>query len=232
MSRRKTVGVLGGMGPAATVEFFRRLVIATPARVDQEHLHILIDNNPHVPDRTEAIFRHGPSPEPALVDMARRLQDAGAELLVMPCNTAHTALPAIRRAVAIPVLDMIALTADRIGPKRVGLLATAGTIQLGLYQQACAERDAEVIVPDSTGQRVVTDAIRAIKAGQSLDDIESALAELSSELGRAGAEAIIAGCTEISLVDGRKMPFAWIDALDCLVEATILAAIPAAESTG
>lgn len=231
MSGQKTIGVLGGMGPAATVEFFRRLIASTPARVDQEHLHILIDNDPRIPNRTEAILHNGPSPEEALADMARRMQAAGAELLAMPCNTAHAYLSAIRRAVGIPALDMIAETADRIKPKRVALFATVGTIQAGLYQQACSDRGIQVIVPDPEGQLAVTHAIREIKAGRRLVDIEAGLVEVATRLRHAGAEAVIAGCTEISLIDGRTMPLPWIDALDCLVDATIRAAL-AAEPVG
>jgi len=224
MTACKTIGILGGMGPAATVEFFRRLVEATPATIDQNHLHILIDNDPSVPDRTLALLRDGPSPEPALAAMARRLASAGAEVLAMPCNTAHAFLDAIRAAVDVTVVDMIAETADRVGSGTVGLLATSGTIESGVYRRVLDARGIRLVVPDGDAQRTVGRAIEAIKAGRDLAEVEHAVLPVAESLRNLGAEVIVAGCTEISLLDGGRMPIRWVDALDCLVEATIDAA--------
>jgi aspartate racemase len=221
MTARKTVGVLGGMGPAATAEFFRRLVDATPARTDQEHLHVIIDNDPHVPDRTSAILRGGPSPVEALAAMARRLERAGADLLVMPCNTAHAYIEGIRASVSIPALDMICETVATIDWSSVGLLATDGTIQTGLYQEACKARGVRVVVPDPADQRLIMASIAGIKRGEDPRRVEEEMEPIVRRLEREGAEAVIAGCTEISLVPGDGMPVPWIDALDCLVEATL-----------
>jgi len=222
---KRTIGVLGGMGPAATVEFFRRLVEATPASIDQNHLHILIDNDPTVPDRTSALLRGGPTPAPALAGMAERLERAGAEVLAMPCNTAHAFLDAIRAAVSALVIDMVAETADRIDATSVGLLATVGTIRSGIYDRAFRDRGIRLIVPKGDDQRTVTRSIEAIKAGRALPEVERALVPVVEALSRRGAEVAIAGCTEISLLDGGRMPIRWVDALDCLVEATVRAAI-------
>ena len=209
------------MGPAATVEFFRRLVAATPASDDQGHLRIIIDNDPGVPNRTRAILYGDPTPAPALAEMARRLEAAGASILAMPCNTAHAFLSAIREAVSIPVVDMIQETADRIQVRTVGLLATSGTIRSRIYHRAFEAREIDLIVPGQESQESVARAIEAIKAARGLDEVDSAIRAVVERLGRRGAEAVVAGCTEISLLDGAKMPIRWIDALDILVEATL-----------
>jgi aspartate racemase len=209
------------MGPAATVEFFGRLVTATPATIDQDHLRILIDNDPTVPDRTRALLHGGPTPGPALARMAKGLVAAGAEVLAMPCNTAHAFLGAIREAVEAKVVDMIEETAARTEVRAVGLLATGGTIDARIYDHAFEARDIELLLPDEAGQETVVRAIEAVKASRAFGEIEAAVARVVGELRNRGAEAVIAGCTEISLLDGKRMPLPWIDALDCLVAATI-----------
>jgi len=224
----KTIGVLGGMGPSATIEFFRRLVAATPAAVDHAHLRILIDNNPHVPDRTEAIFGRGPDPGPALAHMARGLAASGADFLTMPCNTGHVFQAAIRNAVSIPFIDMIEETAGVIVVKKAGLLATTGTVHAELYREACDRHDIELVVPGDEDQELVMDIIRRVKAGGSGSSVHDHAAAIADRLASRGAEVVIAGCTEISLIPGDGMPIKsikWIDALDCLVEATIRMAL-------
>ena len=221
----KTIGILGGMGPAATIEFFRRLVAATPAAIDQAHLRILIDNNPHVPDRTNAIFGRGADPGPALADMARGLADSGADFLTMPCNTGHVFQAAIREAVSIPFIDMIEETSRVLTVKTVGLLATTGTVRTELYRVACDQRDIELVTLTDDDQRLVMDIIRRVKAGGSGSSVRDHAAAIVDRLAKRGAEAVIAGCTEISLIPGGDMPVQWIDALDCLVEASIRMAL-------
>ena len=220
-SASKTIGIIGGMGPAATIEFFRRLVAATPATVDQAHLRILIDNNPHVPDRTDAICGRGPDPGPALADMARGLAASGADFLTMPCNTGHVFQTAIRNAVSIPFIDMIEETARRIAVQRVGLMATTGTVRAELYRVACDQRHIELVVPGDDDQELVMDMIRRIKAGGPGASVRGRAAAIVERLAERGAAAVIAGCTEISLIPGDGMPIEWIDALDCLVRASM-----------
>jgi len=222
---RKTIGILGGMGPAATIEFFRRLVAATPAAFDQAHLRILVDNNPHVPDRVNAIFGRGPDPGEVLGDMARGLAASGADFLTMPCNTAHAFRSAICEAVSIPLIDMIEETADVVSVKTVGLLATTGTLQSELYRMACDQRDIELVTPSDEDQRLVMDIIRRVKAGGSETSVREPAAAIVARLADRGANAVIAGCTEISLISGENMPIEWIDALDCLVEASMRMAL-------
>jgi len=221
MTSTKTIGVLGGMGPMATVDFFRRLVTATSAENDQAHLHILIDNDPHIPDRTAAILHGGPSPVAALRGMARRLEDAGADLLAMPCNTAHAYLDEIRASVSIPVLDMIGETVGTLDRSPTGLLSTDGTVRAGLYQRACEARGIRIVVPDPADQRTVTEAISRIKRGEDPRRVGESLRPVVRGLQRDGAKSVIAACTEISLVPADGLTIPWIDALDRLVEATL-----------
>jgi aspartate racemase len=202
---RRTIGVIGGMGPLATADFYLRLVRATPAAADQEHLHVLIDSNPEIPDRTEAIEGRGPDPTPFLVETARRLVGAGAEVLVMPCNSAHAFLEEVRRAVPVPVLDIMeevasAAVALSPAPSSVGLLATAGTVRQRLYHAALARRGIEVVAPDAAGQQVVSGAIASVKAGDTGPAVRGRIRQAAEALIRAGAQAIVLGCTEVPLI--------------------------------
>ena len=129
---KKIIGILGGMGPAATADLFNKIIVSTKAASDQEHLHVIIDSNTSIPDRTEALIHGGEDPTEQLTLSARRLAAAGAELIAMPCNTAHGFYDAVCAAVDIPVLHMIKLTAQELrlkGVKCAGLLATDGTVQ-------------------------------------------------------------------------------------------------------
>src|ERR1700744_4565014 len=132
----KTGGVIGGMGPEATVEFLRRIVAATPADDDADPIHVLVDNNPKIPSRLAAIVEGtGEDPLPTLIGMAKGLEKQGAALLAMPCNTAHYYRPRIAEAVSIPVLDMVALSAAAVPGKRVGMLASPAVRKVGLYEE-------------------------------------------------------------------------------------------------
>lgn len=167
---RRTIGILGGMGPLATAEFYRRIVLRTPARYDQEHLHVVIDADPAVPDRTTALLGQGPDPTPHLVAAARRLEAAGVDFLVVPCNTAHAFLPNVQAAIAVPILDMIdevaAEVARRCPPETpVGLLATAGTIASRLYERGLSRDQLHPVVPDNDRQQLLTAAIGRVKRG-------------------------------------------------------------------
>ena len=202
MSER-VIGILGGMGPEATVELFRRILACTPARRDQDHLRILIDNNPKIPDRTAAILGKGPDPLPTLLDSARTLQQAGADFLVIPCNTAHHWLPALRRTLSVPILGMVAETAEEVARHRpplgtTGLLATSGTIKADLYQQALSEKGIASLVPTPKEQDLVMEAIYRVKAGD--HTVKEQVLHVAQNLLDRGAEGLILGCTELPLV--------------------------------
>ncbi|MCX2727629.1 amino acid racemase [Thermomicrobium sp. 4228-Ro] len=202
---RRTIGILGGMGPLATVEFYRRVVTRTPARSDQDHLHVVIDADPTIPDRTAALVERGADPTPRLIAAARRLEASGADFLVVPCHTAHTFLPAVQAAIGIPIVDMIgeaALELARRYPPDTpfGLLATRGTIAAGLYERALSRQRLRVLVPDEAGQCLVDRVITRIKQG-CLDEETTALVSLTVErMAKGEVAAIVIGCTELSLI--------------------------------
>jgi aspartate racemase len=221
------------MGPDATVDFFAKLVAASHADRDQDHLHVLIDNDPSVPDRTAAIEGRGASPAPHLARMARGLIDQGATLLVMPCNSAHAFSTAIVEVAGeVPFLDLIettvAATRRRLpGVARVGLLATDGTLAARLYHDAYARAGIEALAPLGDDQVGVMAAIYALKRGGA-DELQRAQLRLAcSRLAERGAEALIAGCTEIPLLlregevvhEGEVLPM--ISSTDELVARTL-----------
>lgn len=199
------VGVLGGLGPEATVDFFTRVLRHSRARTDQQHLHLLIDNNPKVPDRNAAMRGRGPSPGPTLAAMARRLAHAGADFLVMPCNAAHAWEAAIRAATAAPFVSIIRETCAELrerhpGARRVGVLAVDACRSSGIYDRTLAAAGVETIGLDPPAQRRFMELIGDIKAGRDQAQAGIAMQAFADRLIAAGAEAIIAGCTEVPLV--------------------------------
>jgi aspartate racemase len=197
-----TLGVIGGMGPAATVDFLRRVIELTPAERDQDHLHMLIDNDPSVPDRTEGWQKKGPDPSPQLARMARGLEAAGADLLVMPCNSAHLFAEAVTSAVRIPLVDwpsVVAQHAAARGVSAVGLLATTGTVEGEIYQRALAARGCTAVKPDPGDQAAVMSVIEQIKAGKHQKaDAAAAIRRVGTSLVAEGADALLLACTELS----------------------------------
>lgn len=222
-----TVGVLGGMGPDATVDFMRKVIAATPAGTDQEHVHMLVDHNPHVPDRTRAILGGGGEPGPVLAAMARQLQQAGAAFLVMPCNTAHAFQSEIEAAIDVPLVSIIDETAAACdGHSTVGLLATRGCLASGIYQDALATAGIEAIVPDEDQVTGLAGLIAAIKQGDCGADVGAGMQRLAAALVARGARAVIAGCTEIPLVlDQSMLEVPLISSTDILAEATVAYAL-------
>jgi aspartate racemase len=222
----KTVGVLGGMGPDATVDFLSKVIAATPAEKDQDHLRMLVDSNPHVPNRQEALLRGGDDPGPALAAMAKGLQAAGADFLVMPCNTAHAFKDAIVKAVDIPLVSIIEVSVDACeGAAAVGLLATDGCIASGVFQEAFAERGQAAILPDEGELRELMRLITRIKAGDQGAEVGAGMRSLADALVSRGAQTIIAGCTEIPLVlRPEVLDVPLISSTDVLAAATVATA--------
>ena len=225
---KKTVGVIGGMGPAATVHFMARVLALTPAKTDQDHVRLIVDNNGGVLDRNAAIRGEGPSPARALADMARGLQRAGSQILVMPCNTAHAFAADVRAATALPFIDLIEVTCDEaLGavPSRVGVLAADGCRRAGLYQRALAGHEVEALLCDAGDQAVFMDLLYRIKAGDLGSGVRAAMRLLAEGLVADGAEVIIAGCTEVPLVlSAIELEVPMIDSIDALARATIAVA--------
>ena len=197
----KIVGVLGGMGPAATVDFMATVIAFTPAKSDQDHVHMIVDNDPTIPARQDAILRDGADPGPAMAAMAKRLSDAGADFLVIPCNTAHAFASQVTAAVDIPLLSIIDVTVAACGPfDKVGLLATEGCLRSRVYQDAFEKSEKELVLPSEDELQEFMDLTFRIKRGDKGDDVTAGMLQLSSALLERGAQAIIAGCTEIPLV--------------------------------
>jgi aspartate racemase len=188
------------MGPEATAELFFRIIRRTPARCDEDHLRVIIDSNPQIPDRSTAILDGGADPRPALCATARNLERAGADFIAIPCNTVHYYWGEIQRAVAIPVIDMIATVAACLRESRVGLLATESTVRTGLYQHACARQQTRLLMPDKRDQQALMDLIWSIKAGEHDPGAIRNYVEIGRRLMARGAQALIVGCTELSLL--------------------------------
>ena len=197
---RKTIGILGGMGPLATCDLFSKITQITDASCDQEHVRICIDSNTEISDRTNAIIHHGKDPVPEMVKSAVRLQGLGADVLIMPCNTAHYFYDRILPFVDIPFLSMIDETAKVIsdrGLRKIGLLATDGTLQTAVYEKAFKKRGISIVVPPPENQVHIMDLIyNGVKAGNKEIDTKPTKKTIE-DLFRKGAQTLVLGCTEL-----------------------------------
>ena len=204
-ARQLTVGVLGGMGPEATLDFMAKVLARTRAERDQDHLRMIVEHNPKVPNRQAAIASGDSSVGRVLAEMAQRLEAAGADFLVMPCNSAHAFADAIREATAIPFVSIVDETIAEVGrvlpaARRVGILQTDGLQQAGLYETALTGAGyVPVCLPEAELDRLM-DLIHRIKAGDKRGDVGRGVAYAADALARAGAEIVLAACTEIPLV--------------------------------
>lgn len=203
--KRKIVGVMGGMGPSATVDFMAKVIDLTEADCDQNHVHMIVDNDPTVPNRQQAIHSQIDDVSERLTAMAKRLEDAGADFLVLVCNTAHVFLSDMRANVGIPFVSIIDETVSEIKKscpqaKSVGVMATTGCLDTGIYQDAIAANGLSAVIPDAANQLKCMDLINAIKAGDESAAVGQAMEDVADVLKQAGAEVLIAGCTEIPLV--------------------------------
>lgn len=203
--RELVAGVMGGLGPEATHDFFGKVLALTGARTDQEHLHLLIDCDPKVPNRNDAIAGTGPSSGPALAAMARRLEAAGADFLVMPCNTASFFEPEIRAAVTIPFVGIVPAARDHVlerfaTARRIGVLAAGGCRRARLYETALEARGLTPVTASEDEQALFMELLYAIKAGERGPKIKAGMVELGDALVGRGAELVVAGCTEVPLV--------------------------------
>jgi aspartate racemase len=231
--KEKVIGILGGMGPEATLDCFAKIIKNTPARTDQEHLRVVIDSNPKVPDRTAAITGKGESPLPILVAGCRALQQAGADFIIIPCVSAHYFLEEVRQQITLPILSIFDVVAETIigenaEIKTVGLMSTTGTITGGLFQKRLDADNIKTIVPAETRQAKVMAAIYDIKNSQpsrSRAQITSDLIAIAEDLISKGARGIIAGCTEIPLaLKQEHLSVPYFDALTILARAAIFKA--------
>jgi aspartate racemase len=209
----KTLGVLGGMGPAATLDFLAKLQAATPAARDQDHIRVLVDINPQVPDRNT----QGDAAGPVLGEMARGLALAGAQVLAIACNTAHLYADEIRRASSLPLIDMIDVACEAArdaGARTVGVLGTPTALRL--YSERLTGLSLEPVVLDPAQQARFMDLIYAVKAGDFSKEVAAGMADCARRL---GADVIIAGCTEVPMVlDASRLTVPLLDAGDLLAK--------------
>lgn len=199
---KKTIGIIGGMGPLATADLFKKIIDLTDAHSDGEHLRILIDNNTAIPDRTAAILHGGDSPVPELIKSANALADAGADFLIMPCNTAHYFFDELASATTLPILHMLRLTSEELVAARVqtvGLLATDGTIATGICERLFEQCGIACVKPEEAGQRAVMSMVYDdIKSGRKRTDA-AAMQAVFDEMRARGAERFVLACTELPI---------------------------------
>ncbi|BHH86112.1 cysteate racemase [Desulforhopalus sp. 52FAK] len=200
----RRIGIIGGMGPEATLDLFQKIITNSPAHNDQEHLPILIDNNPQIPDRTAFLINGGADPLPQLVASAKKLQAGGVEAICMPCNTAHYFLEDLEKEILVPFISIIestylAITHEMPTVKKIGLFATEGTIGTRIYHRVFEKGGIELIDISKEDQQMMMEVIYGVKAGNIQDQVGK-FQMLVEKIADCGAEAMIAGCTEFPLL--------------------------------
>lgn len=222
--RRGFLGVLGGMGPLATADFLGKLVENTPAKVDQDHIPVIVYGDCTTPDRTANIVGAGPSPLPKLLAGIAHLELAGVKAICIPCNSAHCWYDELASAASVPVFHIVKASAEQVRKKApeartVGVLSTFGTHQMGIYRNTLADLGYSVVTPtDNEFHTLVSPAIAMIKANR-LDEAEDVFHEAASRLRGRGAEIVILGCTEIPIGmrrQYRENPALFVDSNDAL----------------
>jgi len=223
----RRIGILGGMGPAAAIDLQAKILAATPAGADPDHLPVVVWNVPQVPDRVAAVLGAGPSPLPAMVEGARALEAAGCEAFAVACNTAHFWAAELAASVRIPLVHIAdaaveALASLPVPPLRVGLLATRGTLAAAFYGDRLARRGFDWLAPTEAEQRDLVDAaIARVKAGDAAGaraPLEAAVRALASR----GADAVLLACTELPLAaEGAATAIPVLDASRALAEALV-----------
>lgn len=226
MSQEKIIGVLGGMGPAATVDLFQKIIDKTAAEKDQDHHRILIYNNPKIPDRTEAILNGGESPLKELIKTAKVLEKAGASFLVIPCNAAHYYFEELQQEVGIEILNMLEEVAKKIDRdlniKKVGVMGTRGVLDSGIYDKELKKLNFEVVKPSEEQKDKIMELIYSVKAGQKTVEMQQELSGIAESMVKKGAEAIVLGCTELPLIfDIDSFPYPVYSSGDVLAESAL-----------
>ncbi len=230
---KKTIGILGGMGPEATAYMYSLIIKHTQVEKDQDHIRIFISSHPETPPRTEAILQQGLSPVPFLIEGVERLKNAGVDFVIMPCVTAHYFMPQVFAQIDVPFLSLIDEAVDWAkenisGLKKVGLLSSTGTQVSKLFQNKFEEAGIKVLAPGGKDQQKVMRAIfgaGGIKAGFSSDPSKDDIIRAAEKLIAGGAKAIIAGCTELPLVlKASDISVPLIEPMDILARKSILEA--------
>lgn len=220
MDQEKTVGILGGMGPQATADFMAKIIQATCAETDQENIHMLVDCNPKVPPRVEAILHGGESSGPAMARMAARLEQAGADFLVIACNTAHYYYKDVAEAVHIPVLNLLDMTAAFLKQQKIDSILVLGTealLRTGLYKEALAKQGIQTLEPDDSCLPEVLAAIAAVKSGY-IEQARMHAIRIMQWCGNHQIHTALLGCTELPIA------FQGIESIVRLVDPAIISA--------
>ena len=230
---KKTIGILGGMGPEATAYMYSLIIKHTLVEKDQDHIRIFVSSNPEIPPRSEAILEKGPSPVPFLIEDARKLKEAGADFFIMPCVTAHYFLPDVCAKIDVPFLSLLdeslGWAQENIsGLKKVGLISSTGTLLSKLYHNKFGPAGIDVLTLEDEDQQSVMEAIfgvHGIKAGYTSGRSKDLIVHAAEYLAETGAEAIIAGCTELPLVlKDKDLSVPLIEPMEILAKKSIVEA--------
>jgi aspartate racemase len=223
----KIIGILGGQGPEATLDLYRRIIQHTHASSDQEHFRTIIDCNPKTPNPNNAVTKGTQDPTRMLCATAQNLEKAGADFIVIPCNTVHIFLDAIRASIHIPVYSIVDETIKTLleeipHARRVALLASPAVVATRLYTDRLEAHAIETLLPDEAGEERVREVIFAVKSGDKSPAVKEKLMGVTSSLIASGAQAVILGCTELPLLIGpQDLPVPSIDTLDVLARAAV-----------
>lgn len=241
VARPFKIGVVGGVGPAATVDFVGKIVRHTPAQRDQDHIKLIVEQNPQIPDRTEHLIGDGADPTIALYATCKKLEAEDADLIAIPCNTAHAFVERIQPYLSIPIVNMLQETVAYIRRafkdcRKVGLLATRGTLESRVYHGFIEAAGLEAMAPDEAHQALVMEAIygeRGVKAGFADEACRAGLVEALAHLAGHGAEVVLLGCTELPLLLAQNEAFAvagrqvaLLDPTDILARRCVELALP------
>jgi len=222
---KKILGILGGMGPQATIDLFQRIVDLTKAETDQQHLRIVVDNYPQIPDRIAAVLAGGEDPLPALLEAAQNLERCGAGCIVIPCVTAHFFLPRLAELISVPILNMPELVAQACGrqfPNAVaGLLCSAATAKSGLFGQALERQGVAFLLPEEQEQQEISRLILAVKAKGDPEALWQRLLPIIRSLRERGADYLALACTELPVIARGHEEIPLIDATGELARAAI-----------
>lgn len=230
MRKEKCIGIVGGMGPDATALFFKKIINSTPANRDQDHIKIIIYNNPKIPDRTNAILDGGENPVQAVVEGLKFLENGKVDVIAIPCVTIHHFYEELIKELNTPVMNLVDETAKHIKKKfpknrQIGILATKGTYQGQIFERGFKKYNLVTIVPDEKCQEKLMESIYSddgIKAGYSTGAPKEKIVEVTKKLTEKGAEIIVGGCTEIPIaIQQLDLDVPFIDSLDVLAKAVI-----------
>lgn len=226
LDSKDTLGILGGLGPMATTHFMERIISMTATESDQGHIRMAVLNYPDIPDRTAHILNHeAPDPLPYLINAARQLEEMGSREIAIPCVTAQYYHKRLQHEISIPIMNGVVETTEylcSIGVEKVGILATSGTVRSNIFGQMLESKGIGYVYPDEICQKLIMSIIYdQVKAGRN-PDVEG-LSEVGSGLIGKGAQKILLGCTELSVIkDDYAFPGYFLDVLDIMARCCVV----------